>query len=362
MAEFACPIVVVRDIAPIPEADLIELAVVGEYRSVIKRGQFRAGDHAIYLPEGSVLPVALLRQVGLYDDVMGIGKLNGPGGNRIKAIKLRGCLSQGILVELGSLAGNVGDDMAAVLGVIKYVPEVPENMRGLMVPAHGHMVKYDIDDFKMYPDVLTDGEEVVITEKLHGTFTGFGYVPGLDEPDLPDSVLIYSKGFGQTGLVFLNIPENDENVYVQMYRELPAGLLERLSQIYADLPVHILGETFGPGVQDMQYGQKGPTFRVFDIYIGHSGQGYFLDHAAMMQICHMLHLETVPVLYNGPWNRGAWQYFINGKEAVSGKEVSMREGIVVKPLIERHDNKLGRVILKLVSERYLLRKGGTEYN
>ncbi len=87
MSTFKCPVVVVESIEAIPGADIIELAVIGDYRSVIKKGQFKVGDLAIYLPEASILNDNLLNNLGL------VGKLVGPQKNRIKAIKLRGYLS-----------------------------------------------------------------------------------------------------------------------------------------------------------------------------------------------------------------------------------------------------------------------------
>jgi RNA ligase (TIGR02306 family) len=92
MSTFTAPVVRIRAIEAIPGADAIELAVVGDYRSVVRKGQFQPGSVAVYLPESAIVPDALLEQLGL------TGKLAGPDKNRVKAIKLRGCLSQGILL------------------------------------------------------------------------------------------------------------------------------------------------------------------------------------------------------------------------------------------------------------------------
>src|SRR4051812_34923701 len=94
MSDFQVRIVRIRNIEPIPGADNIELAVIGDYRSVIQKGQFNKGDIGVYIPEASVLPDWLVEQLGL------IGRLAGPDKNRVKAIKLRGCVSQGILMPI----------------------------------------------------------------------------------------------------------------------------------------------------------------------------------------------------------------------------------------------------------------------
>ncbi|MFD0850638.1 RNA ligase (ATP), partial [Actinomadura adrarensis] len=78
-------------IHPHGNADALELAQVGLYRAVVGKGQFQSGDWALYIPEGSVLPDELIAELGLD------GKLAGSKKNRVKAVRLRGELSQGIV-------------------------------------------------------------------------------------------------------------------------------------------------------------------------------------------------------------------------------------------------------------------------
>lgn len=74
-----------------PNADALELAQVGLYRAVVAKGAYRSGDAAVYIPEQSVLPAALIEELGL------TGRLAGGESNRVKAVRLRGELSQGIV-------------------------------------------------------------------------------------------------------------------------------------------------------------------------------------------------------------------------------------------------------------------------
>ena len=74
-----------------PNADLLELAQVGDYLSVVAKGQFKTGDLGAYIPEGAIVPQAVLVKLNLVD------KLAGTEKNRVKAVKLRGILSQGIV-------------------------------------------------------------------------------------------------------------------------------------------------------------------------------------------------------------------------------------------------------------------------
>ena len=92
MSTFKCEVMTATIVAhPDPEATAIELACIGDYRSVVPKGAFKTGDKVVYLPESSIVPDSILEKLGL------VGKLKGSKKNRIGAIKLRGCLSQGIL-------------------------------------------------------------------------------------------------------------------------------------------------------------------------------------------------------------------------------------------------------------------------
>lgn len=75
-------------------------------------------------------------------------------------------------------------------------------------------------------------------------------------------------------------------------------------------------------------------------------------------------MKRVPILYKGKFSKEIMDQFTNGKETISGKQLHIREGIVITPLIERYDSSLnlGRVILKNISIQYLVRTGGTEFN
>jgi hypothetical protein len=64
----------------------------------------------------------------------------------------------------------------------------------------------------------------------------------------------------------------------------------------------------------------------------------------------------VPVLYRGPWS-AALASHAEGKSIVATAS-HIREGFVVRPTMERWDERVQRVILKLIGEEYLLRKDG----
>jgi RNA ligase (TIGR02306 family) len=396
MSEFAVSVERIRAIEPIPEADKIELAVIGEYRSVVAKGAFKPGDLAVYLPEGSVLPDWLIERLNL------VGKLSGGQKNRIKAIRLRGCLSQGIvypahdtILEAGTLSSvtpavvwsdgvarsvEEGDDVAEFLGIKKYDPTEAmdanqrRRMHGECVYIPGKTVKYDFENWKKYPWVFNEGDEVVITEKLHGTMCCFAYYPGLNHPELPDDTFVYSKGLGASGQVFKWNEANAENLYLKAFRSLTnetnlaATVTERLAEALYDLglappetPLFLFGEVFGKGVQDLGYGYDTPVFRAFDLWVGTPEGGRFIDAVEKFDLFKAAGVEAVPVLYHGPFSREVMMLHTDGLTSYGG--VNIREGVVVTSAREEWINRYGRKIQKNVSGDYLTRKGNTtEFN
>lgn len=346
-----------------PNADALELAVVGDYRSIVRKGQFKTGDLGIYIPEAAVLPEWLVDELGL------TGKLAGKDKNRIKAVKLRGILSQGVVAPVSILEQmnpirkwEEGTDVKEWLEITKYEPPIPVHMAGEVFNAHGYTLKYDIENFKRYPDILQEGEEVIMTEKVHGTWCCFGY-----HPEVPTHI-VTSKGLSGQGLAFKLNEANVNNLYIRAldgtapYPDGSGGnVLDRAHGFWGlSMPFYILGEVFGP-VQDLKYGADKPQFRVFDIYLGEPGHGRYVNAEELQAFCTALGVQMVPVIYAGPFSKEKMEEVTTGMETVSGQEVHIREGVVIKPMKERYDNELGRVVLKNVSEAYLLRKNGTEF-
>jgi RNA ligase (TIGR02306 family) len=239
-------------------------------------------------------------------------------------------------------------------------------MNGEVCNIFGHTLKFDIENIQKHQNVLTNGEEVVMSEKLHGTWTCFGFDPSLDHDELLfKGTIITSKGLSDQGLAFKWNEANKNNLYVLMFKTFMQDTSTWdlvMSMAYSrGRPVYVLGETFGHGVQDLQYGLKQKQFLAFGIYIGEPGHGKFMDFEEFRHICALIGIRTVPVLYRGPFSMEIAERFRDGKDFISGSHI--REGIVITPAKERTDISIGRVCLKMVSPDYLLRKGETtEFN
>lgn len=343
-----------------PNADALELAQVGLYRAVVAKGQYRDGDWAVYIPEQSVLPEALIDELGL------TGRLAGADKNRVKAIRLRGEISQGIVCRPRALDGTDlaaahadARDFAADLGIVKWVPPIPVHMSGDVVAAPELLPWVDIENIKRYPDLFAAGEEVVATEKIHGTACLYTLTPEGD--------FVSSKGFGAKSLA---LARSERNLYWRavLGHRVPEAAA-KLAAIFGAERVGIFGEVYGQGVQDLAYGAKGsaelPGYAVFDVSLSDaSGAVRWIDAVELADVLAGLsvRLPVVPRLYAGPYDEAALIALAEGRETVSGSAAHLREGLVVRPARERRSDVTGtRAIGKLVSDGYLTRKGGTEY-
>lgn len=346
-------------ILPHPNADALELAAVGGYRAVVVKGDYKSGEFAIYIPEQAILPDALIEEIGL------TGRLAGPKHNRVKAIKLRGELSQGIVCRPRSLAGYDMSwafarrhDFADELGIIKWVPEVPASMAGKMIAAPALLPWIEIENIKRYPDMFAPGEPVVCSEKVHGTAC-------LMTIGRDGVLLVSSKGFGSRRLAIL---EDDANVYwraVHFHGVVAKALaiLERLGPTAASLG--LFAEVYGAGVQDLTYGvtsRMTPGLAIFDARaVTPQGQEGWLDQGTLRALCAQFDLPVVPEIYSGPYDYAGLSALAEGQTLMGGANI--REGLVVRPARERIYQALNsRAIAKFLSEAYLTRGGdATEY-
>lgn len=344
-----------------PNADALEIAQVGLYRAVVAKGRFSTGDLAVYIPEQAILPAPLVEELGL------TGRLAGPLSNRIKAVRLRGELSQGIVclphalsdVDLAH-AHATRRDFSVELGITKWTPPVPPHLTGNVEAATELLPWIEIENVQRYPDLFAPGEPVVATEKIHGT--ACLYTRGADGTDH-----VSSKGYGGKGLGLIRDPDNLYWKAILAYHvpDMAAEVADRLGAAR----VGVFGEVFGKGVQDLTYGALGragtPGYAVFDIaWSDASGRVSWLDAGDLHGLLASLSrpLPAVPLLYAGPYDFERLRSLATGKETVSGTRSHIREGLVIRTASDRRSEATGgRAIGKLVSPEYLMRKNGTEY-
>lgn len=386
-----------------PNADALELAQVGLYRAVVAKGHYATGDYALYIPEQAVLPGDLIEELGL------TGRLAGKAADRVKAVRLRGELSQGIVCRPGALDVDWSDpqaggespdvDYGADLGITKWSPPIPIGMSGKVERAPRLLPWPDIENIKRYPGLFEPGEPVVATEKIHGTCCMVTYdrdvaLIGAHDSDGEDdgegggdgsdgtgadgrrgAVYVTSKGFGAKAL---SLVEDAGNLYWRAVRRyglagVAAGLCDRLDV----MRVGLFGEVYGKGVQDLGYGRDAGRdetigYVLFDIAVEDaSGERRWLTYDEIDALCgesgdadagpgSPAAVPRAPLVYQGPYDYDALAKLAEGRSLLDPGTI--REGVVVRPAAERHSDVVGaRAIGKIVGEGYLLRKGGTEF-
>jgi len=275
---------------------------------------------------------------------------------RIAVKKLRGVISMGMLISCPEGA-EIGDDVAERLGITHYEPPSEEEIEGSrrhtgddvappppMIYAPG----YDVESIYKYAECFEPGEPVYVTEKLHGQNGRF--VGLLGESVLSPGMLGIPEGILTTTPLILHAGSRTEwkkkeggSNWWRVIEQNP--WIEK--QCYENIGKVLYGEVFG-WVQNLKYGAKQGQlfFRAFDILNGTE----YVDAEAFQAA--LPEKYRVPCLGIVPFDFEKLQKFADGPSLILGAN-HMREGIVIKPLKERQHPKLGRVMVKMVSNAYL---------
>jgi RNA ligase (TIGR02306 family) len=322
----------IEEIKSIPTADAIVAAKIKGWWVVVHKDEFNIGDKVIYYEVDSFLPV-----IPEYEFLM---KGNNPKkmivdgreveGIRLKTIKLRGQLSQGLIMPLSSfklLEGlEAGEDVSDLLGVLKYEPPIPACMSGKIKGGFpGFLRKTDEERIQNMEEVLYG---FYMTEKLDGT-----------------SATYYKKD-GTFGVCSKNIELQDgENVYWEMAKTL--DLMNKIPDYFC-----LQGEIVGEGIQGNPLKLNGRDIYFFSAY--NIVSGVYLDFDDFIKICNTFGLKTVPVIddnFNLPKNLDEMLSSAEGKSKLNLNVE--REGVVVRSKTEM-DYRGQRFSFKAISNKYLL--------
>lgn len=332
MSSFSCPIVQIGKVGKHPNADLLGISHIQGYPCIVKLSDIKEGDKAVYIPEESFVPESPMFSF------LWAGKEKPREKDRVVyAKRLRGIFSMGLLLPIPETLKDlpVGTDISQQLGIEKYEKPEPVCTGGDNNPTPGWFQKYtDIEHLRKYPHILQQGEEVVITEKTHGANGRFVY--------REDQLYVGSHN---------NTKKDDgKNMWWILAKKL--GLEEKLK---AHPNIIIYGEVYGQVQKGFDYGvPRGHTDLILFDAFRISGNKY-LDEDEFLALAESLQIKTAPILYRGPW-LGLEQHesLADGPSVVGGTH--FREGFVVKPTAERWENEIGRTILKLIGQEYLLSK------
>lgn len=342
MSTIKVEVIPITQIRPHSNADALELATVAGWQMCVKKGVYQAGDPVVYFEQGTTLPRAIADELGVTQYLSEKIDIQGDRVLVIHRVKLRGEPSFGLVIT--PPAGmTVGQDVAAVYGATKFQPPV-RTVVGDSAPADPRFPPYtDIEHMRSYPMVMAEGEIVVATEKLHGTNCRVGFVTTAGEMVL----MAGSRGLRRK----MPPPEAlAQNTY-WFPHTLPgvAALLQALAQQGHQQAV-LFGEVYGSGVQAYTYGKAAIAFAAFDLMV----DGQYCNYDDFCGLCDQYGVDRVPIVDRGPFSLAMIQQLSDGKSLVGGHQG--REGVVVRPTIERQDSKIGRVILKYIGDHYLFGK------
>lgn len=279
---------VVSEINPIPEADAIERATVDGWNVVVKKGEFSPGDLCVYCEIDSLLPV---REEFEFLRKSSYRKMaDGNEGFRLKTIKLRGQVSQGLLLPISMLPSEVvsstglgdlpGTDVTSVLGIIKYEPPMPASLAGKAKGFFPSFIpKTDEERIQNLSEIIENEKETLFdaTEKLDGSSSTF---------------FINNGEFGVCSRN-LELLEDEDNSMWKFARQ--TDLESKLRSL--EINIALQGEIIGEGIQGNPYKMKGQTVRFYNAFDIDKYEYFGYDE--FHRLIGFLNFETVPVIQEG---------------------------------------------------------------
>jgi len=341
----------IKDIQPIPNADMIEVATVDGWKVVVaKNVGHKVGDLVVYCEIDSLLPIEpefeFLRKTSY------IKLADGTEGFRLKTIRLRGQISQGLIIPLKDgysiyerKTNNLtmdwfeGLDVTDMLGIIKYEKPIPAQLSGKIkgwfpsfIPkTDEERVQNLVEEYKEWVNTSIPFE-FYVTEKLDGTSATYYY------------------NNGEFGVCSRNLEllEEDTNSFWSVAKQL--NLKDKLASL--NFNVAVQGELIGEGIQGNPYKIKGQTVRIFNLFDIDTQTKVKYDKFIKI-VRDELKLETVPVLFQSgefelPKAIDEILSFAEGKSQLNPNKE--REGIVVRS----RDNSIS---FKVISNKFLIEGG-----
>lgn len=331
-------VVKITEILPHTNADQLELIKVDGWQIVVKKGDFQVGQLAIYLEIDSWVPHTLA-------PFLSKGKspraYNGFEGEKLRTIRLRGELSQGLLLPLNGLFTKYqvseGQDVTELLGIQKYEKPVPANLSGV---AKGNFPsefpKTDQQRVQNLSRQLEKWKEkdltFVVQEKLEGS-----------------SMTCYLLN-GEFGVCSrnLDLERDEDNLFwkAAITQDIEAKMRNFFGN---DTNVAIQGELIGEGIQGNIYNLKGHKFVLFDVVFSKPEVSYSNPRAVNIAGI-VMGVEVVPFLSTNT----LWKFkttdnilkFAEGKSQLNPKQE--REGVVFKCVEDPS------ITFKAISNKYLL--------
>lgn len=352
MAFFGVTKEVIATTFPIENADAIEAATLqgSTFEFVIRKGQFKPGDTVLYFPIDSLIPKWVLEKLGLVD------KLSGKDKNRVKTVRLRGQISQGIVADQDLLEsmptpeGEINQETEAqliteFLGVEKYEPPPIPCYAANLVKLPIGLSAYDIEGADRYVEVaqVLMPQRVEITEKIEGQNFSVTY------SSAEDKIYVNQRNF--------SIQPIEGHIHDFWKVAEDKGILqfvETLKESYPGRNITVYGEFIGPRIQSNIYKLKDFEVKLFDIKINEQWLTPDIRQSLIEKYFGNLDIH-VPILAMNvileQWLNG--KNLVEASHDISKLHKTTREGIVIKPMMESRHEKIGRLVIKQRDPIYL---------
>ena len=335
----------VWDIQPIEGSDFLEQAKVEGWTVVVNKDDFRKGELGVYFEIDSFLPVIpefeFLRKTSYKKtDIMG-------EGFKLKTIKLRGVLSQGLLLPLRTFPEieflPLGTDVTEILGVKKWEIEERATTGGTVIGELPHDVPH------------TDETRVQAEPELINAFAGLEYYISSKMDGSSHSLCIDENGFHVCGHNYEYKDDGTSSFYEFVKSRAYDNSMLHVFEVYGMNTLTVQGEFCAPGIQKNPVRLTRPEWFVFTI----REDGKRVGLKRMQELCEALGMPTVPIeeidndLPSKYPTVEALLERADGNYSTGGR----KEGIVVRTTEPVYNEIIGGPLsMKVVSNKYLLKQ------
>jgi len=331
----------ILSIKAIPNADAIEVATVLGWEVVVKKGLHKVGELVAYFEIDSMLP-----KHPAFEFLGESSWKEKEQAYRLKTVKLRGQISQGLIMPLSYFADmvdfsslNEGFELTEIFGIFKYEPPIPAELSGDAKSFSWPITKSDETRIQTIPHILDvlKGKPYYISSKLDGTSSSFMI-------DLNDEYQVCGHNY--------SFKEKEGNTFWKLSKQY--GIKEILENEFNSTGIRyaLQGETVGPGIQKNKLNLS--THDVYFFNLVDVNRHKVLSVNELVSFCEKYHLKTVPIIeagidfnysFEAILKRADGFYKEDGFENANPKQ--KREGIVIRSI----DSEIS---FKVISNAFLL--------